>query len=95
MSGRKGDWLRGETHKAVRNYVAGRDGRCCFYCRVGFPEDLAGVTLDHFIPYSVWPMSKPRNLVLACQPCNRAKEDALPVVFAWVLLRHYRYEVAA
>ncbi|MFE9065024.1 HNH endonuclease [Streptomyces violaceusniger] len=77
---------RTETRRQVREYVAERDGARCHYCRTPFP-DLSGATLDHYIPYSLWPMSKPRNLVLACDPCNNAKADALPLALAWLLLR--------
>lgn len=87
MSRRRGDWLTGKTRRAIRDYVAARDGAVCHYCRVAFGTDLTGVTLDHYIPYSVWPMSKPRNLVLACAPCNQAKADTLPLTLAWLLLR--------
>ncbi|ARI54602.1 endonuclease [Streptomyces sp. S8] len=82
---RKGDWLHGKTRRAIRDYVGQRDGWQCHYCRRPF-EDVSAVTLDHYIPWSVWPTSKPRNLVLACDPCNQAKADALPVVFASLLL---------
>ncbi|WP_275559606.1 HNH endonuclease [Streptomyces sp. 5-6(2022)] len=87
MTGKR-DWLRrSEARRQVRAYVAERDGARCHYCRTEFGEDLAGATLDHYIPYSLWPMSKPRNLVLACDPCNNAKADALPLALAWLLLR--------
>lgn len=90
------DWLKGDARRGVRDYVAKRDGARCFYCRTAFTADLSGVTLDHYIPYSLWPMSKPRNIVLACDPCNSRKGDALPVPFAWLLLRSAAvYEIAA
>lgn len=79
--------LRGETHRRIREYVAERDGRHCHYCRRPFGEDLTGVTLDHYIPYRLWPMNKPRNLVLACAPCNQRKADRLPLTLAWLLRR--------
>lgn len=98
MSGRKPhrDWLRGHARREVRAYVAKRDGARCHYCRTEFGDDLTGVTLDHYVPYSVWPVSKPRNLVLACDPCNNAKADALPWPLVWLLLRDpSRYAPAA
>lgn len=90
MRARRKTWLTGRTRRQVRDYVAGRDGRFCHYCRVPFPDDLTGVTLDHYIPRSVWPMDRPRNLVLACAPCNARKQDALPLAFASLLLRLYQ-----
>ncbi|AEM87068.1 HNH endonuclease [Streptomyces violaceusniger] len=85
VTGKK-DWLHSKARAMVRVYVAERDGARCHYCRTPFPEDLVGATLDHYVPYSLWPMSKPRNLVLACAPCNNAKADALPLTLAWLLL---------
>lgn len=88
-----GPRLKGDTRRMIRDYLAERDGRRCFYCRDLFPEDLAGVaTLDHYIPFSVWPMNKPRNLRLACVPCNQAKADRLPWPVVWVLLSVFRQE---
>ncbi|NSC21362.1 HNH endonuclease [Streptomyces albus subsp. chlorinus] len=80
--------LRGDTRRQIREYVAERDGRQCHYCRAPFGEDLTGVTLDHYIPYCLWPMNKPRNIVLACVPCNQRKADALPLTLAWLLCRY-------
>jgi hypothetical protein len=77
--------LTGDTKRQIRAYVAQRDGMSCYYCSRPFP-DLYGVTLDHYIPYCLWPMNKPRNLVLACAPCNQAKADRLPLPFALALL---------
>lgn len=95
MSQKRG-WLKGDARRGVRDYVARRDGARCFYCRAPFPADLVGVTLDHYVPYSLWRESRPRNIVLACEPCNSRKADALPVSFAWLLLRNAAmYETAA
>lgn len=85
VSRRKGDWLTGSTRRAVRDYVGGRDGWHCHYCRKPFAEP-SEATLDHYIPWCLWHMSKPRNLVLACWDCNQAKADALPLTLAWLLL---------
>ncbi|MCX4664712.1 HNH endonuclease [Streptomyces uncialis] len=79
--------LRGDVRKQVRDYLAGRDGGLCHYCRVAFGPDLAGATLDHYVPYRLWQMNKPRNLVLACGPCNETKADSLPPILA-LLLTH-------
>lgn len=77
--------LTKETRRRIRAYIAERDGRLCHYCRRPF-TDLYGVTLDHYVPHSLWAMNKPRNLVLACVACNQRKADALPVALAFTLL---------
>ncbi|MFH9225928.1 HNH endonuclease [Streptomyces lydicus] len=59
----------------------------CFYCRRPFTEALP-FTFDHYVPYRFWRTTRLRNLVLACQPCNAAKADSLPLTFALLLLRH-------
>jgi 5-methylcytosine-specific restriction endonuclease McrA len=84
--------LKGETKRLIRAYVAERDGAVCHYCRTPFGTGLAGATLDHYVPYRLWQMNKPRNLVLACGPCNNAKGDALPLTLVWLLLAHFRPE---
>ncbi|MFE4828385.1 HNH endonuclease [Streptomyces sp. NPDC056672] len=77
--------LRGDTKRRIRDYVAGRDGHHCHYCARPFAPDLADATLDHYVPYCLWPMNRPRNLVLACEPCNQAKADRLPLPLALIL----------
>lgn len=68
--------------------VIERDGPGCFYCgKVLAPEEI---TLDHWIPQSIWPCNRSRNLRLACGPCNAAKGDSLPFVVAFLVLRKVR-----
>ncbi|WP_405994067.1 HNH endonuclease [Streptomyces sp. NBC_00986] len=62
-----------------------RQGWQCLYCRRPFTDELRP-TLDHFIPYSLWRTGWQQNLVLACDPCNNAKADALPWTVAYLLL---------
>lgn len=71
--------------RETRLFLAERDGRRCFYCRTEFDE-LKGVTIDHYVPKSVWACNLPANLVLACQACNQAKGDRLTWSMAAVLL---------
>ncbi|MVO86650.1 hypothetical protein GPA10_18270 [Streptomyces sp. p1417] len=71
--------------RETRLYLAERDGRHCFYCRTEF-DKLKGVSIDHYVPYSVLGCNLPANLVLACQPCNEAKADRLTWSMAAVLL---------
>lgn len=71
--------------RETRLYLAERDGRHCFYCRTEF-DKLRDVTIDHYVPKSVWPCNLPANLVLACDACNRAKADRLTWSMTAVLL---------
>ncbi|MDT0270861.1 HNH endonuclease signature motif containing protein [Streptomyces sp. DSM 44915] len=84
--------LTGDTRRQIRAYLVERDGARCFYCGHRFAEDLSDVTLDHFIPYRLWPVNKPRNLRLACEPCNNLKADALPWPVVWAVLSTFRPE---
>ncbi|MDX2704067.1 HNH endonuclease [Streptomyces sp. PA03-6a] len=81
--------LRPEDRRSVRRSLAARDGAQCRYCQRPFP-DLAEATLDHVIPYSIWRTWRQRNLVLACEPCNKAKGDSLPLIVALLVLRNVR-----
>lgn len=84
---RQGDFLRKTSIKRqIRAHILERDGWQCHYCRRPF-GDASEVTLDHYVPWSLWRMSKPRNLVAACEPCNLAKADSLPWPLAVVLLQ--------
>jgi hypothetical protein len=71
--------------RETRLYLAERDGRRCFYCRTPF-DKLRGVTIDHYVPKSVWACNLPANLVLACWGCNARKSDRLTWSMAAVLL---------
>ncbi|GGL30291.1 hypothetical protein GCM10010095_14250 [Streptomyces anthocyanicus] len=71
--------------RETRLYLAERDGRHCFYCRTEF-DTLKGVTIDHYIPKSLWACNLPANLVLACQGCNTRKSDRLTWSTAALLL---------
>ncbi|MGW7715186.1 HNH endonuclease [Streptomyces chartreusis] len=75
--------------RETRLYLAERDGRRCFYCHAEF-DRLKGVTIDHYIPKSVWQCNLPANLVLACESCNLTKGDQLTWSMAAVLLAHAR-----
>lgn len=83
--GKPGDWRRARGQQ-LRGQLADRWGRCCFYCRTPFGEELAGSTLDHYLPYAWWRCHRAWNLVLACEPCNQAKGDTLPWPLVWLLL---------
>jgi 5-methylcytosine-specific restriction endonuclease McrA len=82
-----------DDRREVRFYLAERDGWQCFYCRAPFSR-LAGMTMSHYVPRSLWACNLPANLVLACEPCNQAKADGLTWSMAAVLLA-YRGPMAA
>lgn len=80
--------------RETRLYLAERDGRRCFYCRTEF-DRLKGVSVDHYVPKSLWPCNLPANLVLACWGCNSRKSDRLTWSMAAVLLAWARKGGAA
>ena len=55
----------------LRDVQAGR----CFYCRRAIGREGA---VDHFIPWSRYPLDLGHNLVLADVTCNSRKRDLLP-----------------
>lgn len=71
--------------RETRLYLAERDGRRCFYCHTEF-DALRDVTIDHYIPKSLWACNLPANLVLSCKSCNHTKNDRLTWSMAAVLL---------
>jgi len=56
---------------AVRMRVLRRDGYECRYCGVKVTNETAN--MDHVIPWRDGGKSVERNLVTACQPCNKKK----------------------
>ncbi|WP_395109215.1 HNH endonuclease [Actinomadura sp. SCN-SB] len=81
MNGGAKRWRPNSTkRRRIKRRLAARDGAVCFYCGQPFAS-LDEATLDHLIPFSVWPTWVPANLVLACLPCNHAKADRLPQSF--------------
>ena len=56
-------------------------GRCA-YCNIGLPrikwDGKVRAGIDHFIPLSKGGSNSRANRVLACYPCNLAKDDADP-----------------
>jgi hypothetical protein len=78
--------------RETRLFLAERDGWRCFYCRTKF-DQLKGVTIDHYVPASMWACNLPANLVLSCRPCNLAKGDRLTWSMAAVLLAWQRDQV--
>lgn len=86
------DW-KGEKGRRLRWRLAERDGSRCFYCTTPF-DDPATATLDHYLPYWLWPHNRKWNVVLACYPCNQAKGGALPWPLVWLILARTRRAAA-
>lgn len=60
----------------VKRTLWKRDKGCCFYC--GMSLTWNSKTVDHVIPKSKGGPHRAWNLVIACQPCNKAKGDSSP-----------------
>ncbi|MDF2712326.1 MAG: nuclease [Nonomuraea muscovyensis] len=85
--------LSEEARAYLQCVLAARDGRRCFYCRRNFRRrPMRRKTFDHYIPHRLWSGWHVDNLVLACERCNLAKGDTLPVTLVWLLLAVYRPE---
>lgn len=69
----------GPRKAAIKLELIQRDGFRCAYCARQF-VDLDDATLDHVIPNCVVGHWKTWNLMLACEPCNNAKSDGVPLV---------------
>jgi 5-methylcytosine-specific restriction endonuclease McrA len=55
-----------------------RDGLTCVYCHAKLVvKGKNAATLDHIIPRSMGGLPIPTNLVTACVPCNRKKQNKL------------------
>jgi hypothetical protein len=53
--------------------IAGRDGLWCFFCEIGFlSPDSNEITIEHLVPHSLGGPNHIANLVISCEPCNRA-----------------------
>ncbi len=59
----------------LRRAVFERDNYTCQYC--GCSGDDVRLEIDHIIPVSRGGVSDIRNLVTACEACNRSKSDKL------------------
>jgi 5-methylcytosine-specific restriction endonuclease McrA len=70
---------------AVRPIVREFQSGACFYCRRPLNEEAGHV--DHFIPWSRYPVDLGHNFVIAHASCNERKSDHLPAaqhLNAWV-----------
>lgn len=87
------DETRDETPKLtgvrLKNYrkakLMRRDGKRCAYCYRPFTRRVVDATVDHVVPRSLFRTNALAHVVLACQPCNHAKADRLPLTIALIL----------
>jgi 5-methylcytosine-specific restriction endonuclease McrA len=55
----------------IREYLLEKWGRKCAYCQIrGMPLEI-----EHVIPKRRGGSNRPSNLALACEPCNKAKDN--------------------
>ncbi|MFF7330891.1 HNH endonuclease [Streptomyces sp. NPDC008150] len=73
------------ARRRIKARLLKRHGSRCFYCRTPFAAP-ADATLDHYVPYVMWPGWKTFNLVPCCLDCNQDKGDLLPWPLVWLLL---------
>lgn len=76
--------LNSHRRRALKERLAARDGRQCYYCRRPFLELREG-TADHIVPVSLWRTWSVSALVLACRSCNDTKANRLPLSLALLL----------
>ena len=67
--------MREAISDELRRAVFERDNYTCQYC--GCSGDDVCLEIDHIIPVSRGGVSDIRNLVTACEACNRSKSDRL------------------
>ena len=63
--------LKGRARADMWATLAARDGLMCAYC------GATPTQIDHIVPRSRGGTNDPRNLALACAPCNLDKSDLL------------------
>ncbi|MER7974946.1 HNH endonuclease [Streptomyces sp. NPDC096080] len=90
--------LKGDKGRRKRVRLAAKQDGRCFDCRRPFADPAAEGTIDHYIPYALWPANASYNLVVVCAPCNVRKADGLPLgllLILWPLLDRDRLELVA
>lgn len=66
-----GSSARAAIPVAIQEAVASRQGRRCTYCS----SESGPFEFDHIFPVARGGTDDPSNLALACQSCNRSKQD--------------------
>lgn len=77
--------LNSGRRRMRKEQLARRHGQHCAYCRRPFAS-LREATLDHVVPHSLWRTWTATALVLACESCNSAKADRLPLSLALLVV---------
>ncbi|MEU8616295.1 HNH endonuclease signature motif containing protein [Streptomyces sp. NPDC048623] len=77
--------MNAARRRSRKAQLAARDGWRCTYCRRRFRQ-LCDATMDHVVPISLYRTWSANALVLACEPCNRAKADRLFLSIALLLV---------
>ena len=77
FEGRKfqGQWRKNARAESVRRLLWKLQHGRCFYCT----GQMRSPTIDHYIPKVAGGASLFANLVYACERCNQAKADNVPV----------------
>lgn len=70
----------------VRDFIFQRDGNQCVYC--GAKLGNATRSIDHVIPYKLFPRTTLDNLVTACIACNSDKAGRIDVDYLAKGLRY-------
>ena len=74
--GYKISWSRKKMPSKMKLKVKKRDGYVCQYCRVAKSDKK--MTIDHYIPYSVFHSHDFNNLKSSCRLCNEMKGSINP-----------------
>ncbi len=75
MSGETPDPPPRPSQAAKRQFVTGRAGGRCEYCRAAEVGQLAAFEVEHVVPTGEGGSDEVENLAWACGRCNRAKSD--------------------
>lgn len=71
---------RSKNTKKARARIIARNGPNCHWCQAMLTLETS--TLDHVIPISRGGLNNPNNMVLACEPCNKGRGNAMPEVYS-------------
>lgn len=68
--------VRKKIGEKTANAIEVRDGHQCVYCKKSKDKSTPPpFTFDHLTPRARGGKDVPKNLVLACKPCNSARHD--------------------
>lgn len=67
---------RKNNYRAAKKKLLAKSDKC-YWC--GCKLTMQTATLDHLVPLSRGGLNNDNNYVLACEPCNKARGNNLPV----------------